>query len=87
MTASRIVTCEYQNMSGMYKNEQSWQSGNTLETLANFASLMDSPMKYVLHQTFMNNDIFAGGNCFDGYQWWLLGWLQAYSVEPDINYL
>jgi predicted alpha-1,6-mannanase (GH76 family) len=28
-----------------------------------------------------------GGNCFDDYQWWLLGWLQAYSVEPDIDYL
>jgi hypothetical protein len=74
-------------MSGMFKNEQSWQSANTLETLANFASLMDSPMKSALHQTFMNTDIFTGGNCFYGYQWWLQGWLQAYSVEPDINYL
>ena len=87
ITASRIIACEYQNMSGMFKNEQAWQSGNTLEALANFVSLMDSPMKYALHQTFANTDIFTGGNCFDGYQWWLLAWLQAYSVQPDVNYL
>ncbi|CAF4563375.1 unnamed protein product [Rotaria sp. Silwood2] len=31
--------------------------------------------------------MFVGGECFDNHQWWLLGWLQAYSVEPDINYL
>jgi hypothetical protein len=87
MTASRIVACEYQNISGLWKNEQRWQSGNTLETLANFVSLLDSPLKYVFHQTFMNTDMFVGGDCFDDYQWWLLGWLQAYSVESDINYL
>lgn len=87
MTASRMVACEYQNNSGLWKNEQRWQSGNTLETLANFVSLLDSPLKYVFHQTFTNTDMFVGGDCFDDYQWWALGWLQAYSVEPDINYL
>ncbi|CAF4871566.1 unnamed protein product [Rotaria sp. Silwood1] len=74
-------------MSGLWKNEQRWQSGNTLETLANFVSLLDSPLKYIFHQTFINTDMFVGGDCFDDHQWWLLGWLQAYSVEPDINYL
>jgi predicted alpha-1,6-mannanase (GH76 family) len=48
---------------------------------------LDSPLKYVFHQTYMNTDMFVGGDCFDNYQWWLLGWLQAYSVEPNINYL
>jgi predicted alpha-1,6-mannanase (GH76 family) len=87
LTASRIVTCEYQDMSGMFKNEPSWQSGSTLETLADFVALSNSPLKSLLHQTFMNTDIFTGGPCYDGYQWWLLTWLQAYTVDPDINYL
>jgi hypothetical protein len=87
MTASRMFTCEYQNMSGMWKNEQRWQSGNTLETLANFVSLLDSPLKYVFHQTFISTDTFVSGDCFDDYLSWLLAWLQVYSVEQDINYL
>ena len=87
LTASRIVTCEYQDMSGMFKNEASWESGNTLETLADFVALTNSPLKSILHQAFMNTDIFTGGPCYDGYQWWLLTWLQAYTVDPDINYL
>ena len=87
ITASRLTTCEYQNNSGLWKNELNWQSGNTLETLANYASLLDSPATYIFHQTFVNTDMFVGGDCFDDYQWWLLGWLQAYRVEPNINYL
>lgn len=87
MTASTLAACEYQNMSGLWKNEQAWQSGSTLETLANFVSISNLSLKYVFHQTFMNTDMFAGGDCFDDYQWWLLGWLQAYSVEPNIDYL
>ncbi|CAF3871731.1 unnamed protein product, partial [Rotaria sp. Silwood1] len=74
-------------MSGLWKNEQGWQSANTLETLTNFVSLLDSPLKYVIHETFMNTDMFTGGDCFDDYQWWLLAWLQAYSVEPNLRYL
>ena len=31
--------------------------------------------------------MFVGGDCFDDHQWILLGWMQAYSVEPDPNYL
>lgn len=87
MTASRLVTCEYQNASGLWKNEQMWQSGSTMETLANFVMLMDSPLKYIFHQTFINTDMFTGGNCYDDYQWWLLGWLQAYMIDRDIRYL
>ncbi|CAF1289707.1 unnamed protein product [Rotaria magnacalcarata] len=82
-----MITCEYDSNSGLWKNELRWQSGNTLETLANFVSLMDSPLKYVFHQTYINTDMFVGGDCFDDYQWWLLGWLQVYSVEPNLNYL
>ncbi len=87
MTASRLVTCDYDSISGLWKNEQAWQSGNTLETLANFVSVSDSSLKYIFQQTFMNTGMFVGGNCFDGLQWWLLAWLQAYSVAPDLDYL
>jgi predicted alpha-1,6-mannanase (GH76 family) len=31
--------------------------------------------------------MFVGGDCYDDYQWWLLGWVQAYTVDLDINYL
>ncbi|CAF3324465.1 unnamed protein product [Rotaria socialis] len=48
---------------------------------------MDSPLRSVFHQTYMNTDMFVGGDCFDDYQWWLLGWLQVYSVEPNLDYL
>ncbi len=87
MAASRMVTCEYQSMSGSWKNEQAWQSGSTLETLANFVSLSNSPLKSTFHDIFMNTDMFVGGNCFDALQWWLLGWLQAYTVDPNLEYL
>lgn len=87
LTTSKIVTCEYQNMSGLWKNELNWQSGNTLETLANVVSLLDSPLKYIFNQTFMNTDMFVGGDCFDDYQWWLLGWLQVFIVQPNLDYL
>lgn len=87
MTASRLITCEYQGTSGMFMNEMSWQSANTLETLANFVSLSNSPIRSMLHQSYMATDMFTGGPCFDGYQWWLLTWLQAYTVDPNIDYL
>jgi hypothetical protein len=87
VTATRLVTCYYDKQSGLWKDEQRWQSGNTLETLANLASQMDSPLAYVFHQTYIKTDMFVGGDCFDDYQWWLLGWIQTFSVEPDINYL
>jgi hypothetical protein len=87
MTASRIFTCEYPDTSGLWKNEQRWQSGNTLETLANFISVLYSPLKSVFHQIFMNTPTFVPGDCFDDYLWWLTAWLQVYSVEPDLNYL
>ncbi|CAF1164926.1 unnamed protein product [Didymodactylos carnosus] len=87
VTASRLVSCYCNQLSGLWRNELPWQSGNTLETLANFVSLLDSPLRYVFYQTFIKTDIFVGGNCYDDHQWWLLGWIQAYSVDPNINYL
>jgi hypothetical protein len=87
VTATRLVNCYYDESSGLWKNELAWQSGNTLESLANFISLLDSPLKYVFNQTYIKTGMFVGGECFDDYEWWLLGWMQAYSVDPNINYL
>jgi predicted alpha-1,6-mannanase (GH76 family) len=87
VTASRLVTCHYNESSGIWIDESAWQSGNTLESLANFISLLDSPLKYVFNQTYIKTDMFVGGDCFDDFQWWLLGWVQAYSVDPNIKYL
>jgi hypothetical protein len=87
ITATRLVNCYYSESSGIWKNELAWQSGNTLESLANLFSLLDSPLKYVFNQTFIKTDMFVGGDCFDDYQWWLLGWMQAYSIQSDIRFL
>jgi hypothetical protein len=87
VTATRLVTCYYHNLTGFWRNESAWQSGNTLESLANFVSLVDSPLKYVFNHTFRRTDIHAGGNCYDDHQWWLLAWIQIYKVDPDLKYL
>jgi len=62
-------------------------NGNTLESLANFMSIVDSPLKYIFHQTFVKTDMYAGGDCFGAFQWWLIAWVQAYSVDPNLDYL
>ena len=87
VTASRLVTCYYDERSGKWKNELAWQSGNTLESLANFMTLLDSPLKYVFYLTYLKTDMYVGGDCFDDWQWWLLAWVQAYSADPNIKYL
>ncbi|CAF1080452.1 unnamed protein product [Adineta steineri] len=87
VTATRLVVCYYNETSGIWLNELAWQSGNTLESLANFLSHLDLPLKYVFNNTFIKTGMFIGGDCFDDYQWWLLGWLQAYSVDQNRNYL
>lgn len=87
VTATRLVSCLYDNSTGLWRNEAPWQSGNTLESLANFISLRHSPLKYVFDQTYLKTDIFVGGECYDDYQWWLLAWMQIYQVEPDVKYL
>ena len=88
VTGTRLVTCYYSDTSGVWSRELAWQSGNTLETLANFVTVVpDTPLRYVFHQTFVKTDMFVGGDCYDDFQWWLLGWVQAYTVDLDINYL
>ncbi len=87
VTATRLVSCYYSDLTGHWENEGAWQSGNTLESLANFISILDSPLKYVFDHTFVRTDIYAGGNCFDDHQWWLLGWMQIYNVDSNIKYL
>ena len=87
VTSTRLVNCYYNQTSGLWINELAWQSGNTLESLANFISLRDSSLKYVFYLTLMRTGMFVGGDCFDDYQWWLLGWMQIYSVDPNLKYL
>jgi len=87
LTATRLVTCYYDGSFGVFNNELLWQSGNTLESVANFISLLDSPIDYIFYHSYVKTGMFIGGDCYDDYQWWLLGWVQAYSVDPNINYL
>lgn len=87
VTATRLVSCYYHDLTGLWENEEKWQSGNTLESLANFISRLDSPIKYVFDHTFIRTDTHAGGNCNDDHQWWLLAWIQIYQVDSNIRYL
>ncbi|UJR20143.1 hypothetical protein I4U23_023275 [Adineta vaga] len=87
VTATRLVACYYHNLTGHWKKEEAWQSGNTLESLANLLALRNSPVKYVFEHTFARTDIFAGGNCYDDHQWWLLAWIQIYKIDQNIKYL
>ncbi|CAF4008965.1 unnamed protein product [Adineta steineri] len=87
ITTARLVACYYDNSTGLFTNELKWQSGSTLETLANFVSLADSPQRYIFSETFKKTDPFIGGNCFDDYLWWALAWIQIYKVDPHIEYL
>ncbi|CAF1652048.1 unnamed protein product, partial [Adineta ricciae] len=87
VTATRLVACYYHNLTGHWKREEPWQGGNTLESLANFLALQNSPVKYVFEHTFARTDIFAGGTCFDDMQWYLLAWIEIYEIDPKIKYL
>ena len=87
VTAVRLVNCYYKNLTGYWSDEGRWQSGNTLESMANFIALIDAPLKYIFDHTFIRTSQYAGGNCYDDHQWWLLAWLQIYNVESNIKYL
>ena len=87
VTAGRLVSCYYKNLTGYWSDEGPWQTGNTLESLANFIALVDAPLKYVFDHTFIRTNQFAGGDCYDDHQWWLLAWLQIYQTDPKIKYL
>ncbi|CAF0961146.1 unnamed protein product [Adineta steineri] len=87
VTGTRLVSCYYHNLTGLMLNEEKWQSGNTLESLANLISIIDSPLKYIFNHTFIRTDKSTGGNCYDDHQWWLLAWIQIYQVDPNMKYL
>ncbi|CAF3355854.1 unnamed protein product [Rotaria sp. Silwood2] len=87
VTSTRLVHCYYNEFIGLWIHELEWQSGNTLESLANFLYLIDSPLKYVFHHTYIRTGIFAGGDCYDDHQWFLLAWMQIYNVDGNIKYL
>ena len=65
VTATRLVTCYYDNSNGLFRNELAWQSGNTLESIANLISLLDSPIKYIFYQSYVKTGMFIGGDCYD----------------------
>jgi hypothetical protein len=68
VTVARLVACYYDNSSELWNNEAPWQSGNTLESVANFVSLMDSPERYIFQEIFERTRIFVPTRCYDDYQ-------------------
>lgn len=86
VTAARLISCYYDSTTGLW-DEAKWQSGSTLESIANVVSLMYFEQAFVFDEIFDKTNPFVGGHCYDDYQWWLLAWIQVYQVDPNIKYL
>ena len=86
--ADRTVACVYTNATGLFRGEALWQSGNTIETLANAALLAGEPRKWyaLFNNTYAKTPDIVD-NCFDDHQWYLLAWLRAYNVTGDARFL
>jgi hypothetical protein len=87
VTAARLVSCYYNESSGLFTNQLEWQSSSTLEAVADFISIHSSPQRYIFEITYKNTNPFSGDHCYDDLQMWLLTWIQVYQVDPQMKYL
>ena len=61
----RLVTCSYNASTGIFPGDALWQSGNTLETLANYmVAANSSKWNSLLENTFAKTPVIID-NCFD----------------------
>ena len=88
VTADRLIRCEYSVQSGVWNNEDLWQSSNTLTALANLAIAQGNATLFA--EIFDNSYLRTApveDQCFDDHQWWLLGWVRAYESTGNKLYL
>lgn len=86
-TAARMNHCSYVSLGGVWL-EALWQSGNTLEALANLAIANGNSSEYdrIFENSFARTPAVVD-KCFDDHQWWLLGWVRAYEATGNVSYL
>ena len=86
--SANILHCFYNSFTGVFDFELLWQSGNSIETLS---MAFDAIGGYAyweanLENTFNKTDEVVD-NCYDDNQWWLLGWISAYEMTGNLDYL
>jgi predicted alpha-1,6-mannanase (GH76 family) len=86
--ADSFSQCLFQPIFGNpWPQEDLWQSGNTLEAMANLMILTNSSRySALMHETFINTPVIVD-NCFDDHQWWLKGWVRSYEATGNTSYL
>ena len=87
----RLASCSFSPSLGVFV-EQLWQSGATLETVAN-VQLLSPPgsrqrtaLTELFAQSFARTPVIVD-NCFDDHQWWGLAWARAYTATLNTSYL
>ena len=89
--ADRMAACAFAPALGVFLDEQLWQSGASLETMAN-ALLADPPPRLradlaaVFAAAFSKTPVIVD-NCFDDHQWWGLAWARGFAALRDPAYL
>lgn len=90
-TADTLATCRFLPAVGLF-DDLVWQSGSTLESLANLmfirggAAASPSRWEALLNTSFEKTPVIVD-HCFDDHQWWLLGWARAYEATLQVRFL
>jgi len=93
----RLVTCDYSAPLGIFPLEALWQSGNTVEAVANAVALLRdgtgeaaAPGRVAAWLALLNNSFAKTpvivDQCFDDHQWWLHAWVRAAEVAGELAY-
>ncbi len=85
----RLITCTYDRLQGVFVGEGLWQSGNTVETLANMIIAGKGPAAEwatILENTYERTPVIVD-QCNDDHQWYLLAWIRAYEATGRKPYL
>jgi hypothetical protein len=89
--ADKLATCRFLPEVGLF-DDLVWQSGSTLESLANLMVLTggaaSAPARWeaVLNTSFEKTPVIVD-HCFDDHQWWLLGWARSYEATGQHRFL
>ena len=90
-TADTLATCRFFPAVGLF-DDLVWQSGSTLESLANLMVIRGgaaaSPPRWeaLLNTSFDKTPVIVD-HCFDDHQWWLLAWARSYEATSQVRFL
>ncbi len=83
----RLVTCNYQPLTGDFSGEGLWQSGNTMESLANVELYFNNTRWLSNIEISFERTPIIVDHCFDDHQWWLLAWLRIYELTKNYDHV